>query len=133
MKTRVLNNIESNEFTPPDKYAFFVKHCYATLDVAWKPYLSQNTQDLLENMDDEFANIENPKKQFDNKIINLSNLCTNKSENESDLMKKCLILSEIYNLFVTPEVENDEILFEEMMEKLKKPILIQQFGSKKSV
>ena len=124
IKTRVL--VGDTEFTL-DKYAFFVKHCFATLDVAWKTYLQQR-DNLLENMEDEYANIQDPKKQFEKKLSTLKSLCTSNNDDmkQQDVTKKCEVLQkDIYGVFVTPEVENDDVIFEEMMEKLN-PILIQQ-------
>lgn len=123
MKMRVLTG--NDQFTL-DKYAFFVKHCFATLDVAWKTYL-QAKDNLLENMEDEYANISNPKERFEEKLEVLKNLCTDKDDmKQQDLTKKCEVLqNDIYGVFVTPEVENDDVIFEEMMEKLN-PVLINE-------
>eukprot|EP01084_Bolivina_argentea_P162301 282468_1 len=98
-----------------DKYAFFVKHCFGTLDVAWSTYLKQLDMDEVDIVD-----IANPKKVFSEKVEILRQLCDAKNKN---LEKKCEVLGEIYSLFVTPELEDDEVLFEEMMEELN-PIIL---------
>lgn len=133
--TRVLRE---DEPISVEQYAFFVKHCFATLDSAWKTYLVQR-DDLLENVEDvDVINISEPKPVLFAALKELEALCgngggkrssrTGKSlddgkEDEGMFMEKCALLSTIYRLMVAPQVENDEVLFEEMMDKLS-PVLL---------
>ena len=134
--TRVLRE---DEAISVEQYAFFVKHCFATLDSAWKTYLVKR-DDFLENVEDvDLINISEPKPVLFAKLKQLEALCggggggkrssrtaqslDDGKEDEGMLMEKCALLSTIYRLMVAPQVENDEVLFEEMMDKLS-PVLL---------
>lgn len=125
-----INLVVDNCAWTPEIFALFAKHVYGTLARPWSTYyesvriaadiLEVNRRDIMD-----VPYMEDPKAYLKERIDGYKNLITNDVTSVKD---KCKLIQEMYAPFGTPEVENDAMLFDALLELIN-PLFLEELKS----